>query len=231
MLASVLWLGTVGNTEPVLEGLKALYHATGGPSWVNRDNWLTGSNPWQVATSIELWIALSLCAVKLLTLCAFETLFRSPAVMGGNAWSGVQCMSGDKVTYISLPYNNLQGTLPTELLQLQDLAYLNLGSAGQWPVRQGTPYNLVGGMLPEGISQLPLTYLSLTGLGISGTVPAQLANMTSLAYLDIGDFPPNERDNAPSSGTSAYGRSPYGSLFSGTLPPEVLSIPALTCTT
>ena len=61
-------------------------------------------------------------------------------------------------------------------------------------------------------------------LGISGTVPAQLANMTSLAYLDIGDFPPNERDHAPSSGTSAYGRNPYGSLFSGTLPPEVLSM-------
>ena len=55
--------------------------------------------------------------------------FDSGADPCGDNWDGVVCV-GDDITEISLYYNNLVGTIPSELGQITSLIHLGLGNNG-----------------------------------------------------------------------------------------------------
>ena len=90
--------------------------------------------------------------------------------------TGVTVTSG-RVTGLALPGNNLVGTLPDSLWQLNKLATLDLsGNTG------------LTGPIPATIGELTtLTSLDLSGGGLSGAIPAGIGSLTALTALDLSD--------------------------------------------
>ena len=90
--------------------------------------------------------------------------------------TGVTVTSG-RVTGLALPANNLTGTLPDSLWELNKLTSLDLsGNAG------------LTGPIPAAITELTtLTALDLGGTGLSGAIPANIDALTALTSLDLGD--------------------------------------------
>jgi Leucine-rich repeat (LRR) protein len=95
------------------------------------------------------------------------------------SWAGVQC--DDAQTYVeslSLPGNNLTGSLPEEIGDVVDLETLSL------------PYNSISGEIPTGLTELEfLAILDLEGNLLSGTIPQSIGNMSSLEALRLGGNP------------------------------------------
>ena len=131
---------TVEN--PDRAALAALYEATGGPNWVNADNWLTD------------------------------------APVGD--WYGVDTDGSGRVIRVDLSGDNrvphgLEGSIPSELGSLTNLALLNLG------------HNELTGRIPPELGSLArLTGLDLSDNQLTGPVPAELGNLTNLVSLQIG---------------------------------------------
>ena len=90
--------------------------------------------------------------------------------------TGVTVTSG-RVTGLALPANNLTGTLPDSLWELNKLTSLDLsGNDG------------LTGPIPAAITELTtLTALDLGGTGLSGAIPADIDALTALTSLDLGD--------------------------------------------
>ena len=90
--------------------------------------------------------------------------------------TGVTVTSG-RVTGLALPGNNLVGTLPDSLWQLNKLTSLDLsGNTG------------LTGPIPATIGELTtLTSLDLSGGSLSGAVPAGIGSLTALTALDLSD--------------------------------------------
>ncbi len=99
-------------------------------------------------------------------------------------WAGVTCLGEmtrgpavpDHVTEIFLPGNQLAGTIPPELNQLDELNYLNLRS------------NLLQGPIPIELTDLgELTYLSLNANQLTGPIPEEVKRLTKLEQLILGN--------------------------------------------
>ncbi len=135
---------TVGDSASDRAALVALYNATNGPYWTNNENWL------------------------------------SEAPLGD--WHGVTTDENGRVTKLSLDGrngrngngNNLEGTIPVELGNLDKLLRLNLGS------------NRLTGAIPPELGRLSnLQTLSLSDNDLSGTVPDEIGSLTRLWFMNF----------------------------------------------
>ena len=95
-------------------------------------------------------------------------------------WHGVKTDAAGHVTWINLPSNGLDGTIPPELgQQLGQLYYLrelNLGA------------NQLSGKIPSELGGLSnLEYLGLAYNQLSGEIPSELGDLSNLQYLGLGN--------------------------------------------
>ena len=117
-----------------------------------------------------------------------------------DAWHGVQINAFGEVTSLDLSRNNLQGTIPPELVRLQSLAYLNLSSnriTGAIPSALGGKIRLrfldlsnnqFTGVIPSTFGQVPnLRFLDLSSNRLRGAIPSTLGQLGRLVYLEIGN--------------------------------------------
>jgi Leucine-rich repeat (LRR) protein len=114
-----------------------------------------------------------------------------------DTWYGVE-VSGRRVTELDLSYNNMGGTLPSEIGNLTALTLLHLGSnqiGGSIPVEIGNLTNLtniylynnqLSGTIPAEIGNLAnVTRMNLSGNQLSGALPAEIGNLANLTTLDL----------------------------------------------
>ena len=101
-------------------------------------------------------------------------------------WFGVETNSAGRVTELVLDDNNLRGTLPAELGNLEQLERLVLDGNG------------ISGRIPPELGNLSnLTMLTLRGNSLEGPIPSELGNLTGLDTLDLfftgvsGAIPPS----------------------------------------
>jgi Leucine-rich repeat (LRR) protein len=125
-------------------------------------------------------------------------------------WFGVTCSLG-YVYSLSLPSNQLTGTVPTELSSLANLGTLDLAS------------NHLTGTVPTELSNLAsLRTLNLASNHLMGNVPAELGNLASLQTLDLSS---NEFTGSIPQDLSNLSNLRKLSLLrnqlTGTIPPEL----------
>lgn len=157
-------------------------------------------------------------------------------------WQGVLTDLAGFVTELSLPGNNLSGTLPPELGNLTHLRWLVLNGnelAGAIPPQLGNLAQLRGlvldnneltGLIPPALGELSLlTLLDLTGNNLNGAIPAELGALSRLDSLLLG--------NNELSGPIPAELGDLGSLrrlrlsfnrLSGAVPPELGKLTDLT---
>jgi len=89
-----------------------------------------------------------------------------------DTWQGVKVNDQGCVYELNLSYNNLSGSLPSDLWTLTSLTRLNL-SGNQ----------LVGSLSSQIANLTELQWLQLNGNQLSGSIPAQLGSLTDLTLL------------------------------------------------
>lgn len=88
-------------------------------------------------------------------------------------WYGVT-ITNNEVTEISMLFNNVKGTLPSSLGQLQSLRKLELS------------FNPITGNLPESIGNLAnLEFLACNGTDLEGSIPASIGKLSQLKELHL----------------------------------------------
>ena len=129
--------------------LEVLYHATGGPNWTNRKNWLTDQ-------PLDEWNGVSVDGsgrVRALTLRVNNLTGSIPPELGS--------LTGLEV--LDLRWNGLSGSIPLELSSLANLSGLYLSG------------NELSGPIPPELGGLAeLTHLHLNGNELSGPIPPEL---------------------------------------------------------
>ena len=150
--------GTEELTER--EVLEALYHATGGPNWRNRSNWLS-------AAPLSEWDGVFTDGNGRVT--SLE--------LGGNNLSGRIPAELSGLTHLQklhLQVNELSGTIPPALGQLARLERIDLAA------------NELSGRIPPQLGRLAhLQRLALHGNNLSGGIPAELGGLTHLQELSL----------------------------------------------
>ena len=115
-------------------------------------------------------------------------------------WYGVTSNDDGRVTELTITSNNLDGTLPSSLGDLEYLEVLNLelndGLSGSIPEELGNLSNLtflkfsatgLSGSIPGSLGRLSnLRTLHLNNSALSGSIPSQLGNLTSVTDFHIG---------------------------------------------
>ena len=90
-------------------------------------------------------------------------------------WYNVNTDADGRVTYLALWGNNLRGTLPAELGNLDQLTELPLQD------------NHLTGSIPDLGRLTNLTLLRMWNNQLTGEIPASLSNLTKLRYLELRD--------------------------------------------
>lgn len=162
--------------------LVALYNSTGGSSWVNKTNWLTGE--------LHTWYGITVIGgrVRNLVMSGNNLSGQLPSELGnltalrninlsGNSISGTIPSSLGNLVNLSdliLSFNNLSGNIPPTLWNLVNLRRLSLG------------YNELEGTLPAESGNLAsLEYLHLQSNNLTGNLPASLGNLLNLKSFDV----------------------------------------------
>ncbi len=134
-----------------------------------------------------------------------------------NAWHGIT-VSGGRVTELSLTGNNLTGTIPPEIGNLDHLTKLELYSN-----------NLEGSIPPEIGNLTHLTLMDLDDNQLSGSIPPEIANLTNLTnlYMDVNQLSgsiPSEIGNL----INLTYLWIWGNQLTGEIPPEIGNLTNLT---
>ena len=155
-----------------------------------------------------------------------------------NTWYGVRTNANGLVASLSLIGNNLSGSIPPEIGQLQTITWLGLAEnqlSGNIPPEIGQLLNLrnlridgnlLTGTIPPEIGLLQnLRSLLLYGNQLTGTIPPELAQLSDLSTLDLsnnrlsGSIPP---ELAQLSNLSTLDLA--GNQLSGLIPPEIAQL-------
>ena len=140
------------------EVLDALYHATGGPDWNDRTNWLS-------AAPLSEWFGVG----------SDDNGRVTSLSLAQNGLSGAIPPALSQLTHLQeldLGQNKLSGTIPPELIHLTNLQELNLN------------FNELNGVIPLELAQLTnLQSLHLADNELSGGIPPELAQLTNLQSL------------------------------------------------
>ena len=126
-------------------------------------------------------------------------------------WYGVATDNNLYVSGLSLHRNNLTGTIPPEIGQLQELRSLHLSE------------NRLTGSIPPEIGQLGnLSYLNLFGNELTGEIPPELLQLHSLGFLHLGRNEltgeiPSDIDQLVNLG----GLSLFSNQLTGEIPPQI----------
>lgn len=170
--------------------LVALYNATGGPAWANRDNWLEAGQP------IDTWHGITTgvngCVEKILlpannlngALPALDLNTLKELDLSDNSLAAqIPEMHTPFLVSLNLSGNGLVGPFPDAMKMWMDLQSLDISS------------NNVTGPIPPDLGDLcELTELRLNNNNIGGELPEEL---TKLFNLQIGkvDFSNNQIDS------------------------------------
>jgi len=114
-------------------------------------------------------------------------------------WYGIT-VKNSRVTKVKMYYNNLTGSLPSDIGNLRQLTEFNLGSnhlTGNIPTQIGNLTNLnklylhnnqLSDNIPSEIGNLTnLNELYIGNNQITGSIPTEIGNLTSLFYLHLDD--------------------------------------------
>ena len=188
------WIGEAGAQSQTTDraALVALYHATGGPNWTNKANWLSGEpiGEWYGVTTDAAGRVTRLTLVNnnltgslpvgLGTLSSLKSLSLFRNQLSGSI--PVELGNLSKLQFLQLQENNLTGPIPSELGGLQDLRLLSLRS------------NQLTGSIPSELGDLQeLTGLYLGSNRLTGPIPPSLAYLSNLR----GSVPPRQQPVRP----------------------------------
>ncbi len=190
--------------------LVALYHATDGPNWRNRTNWLSDAplNEWHGITTdgsgrvvtVDLFLngLAGSMPTELGNLTALRTLTLSGSSLSGPIPSELGRLAN--LEKLSLIVNRLSGTIPPELGNLHKLRLLTLSAnqlTGTIPPQLGRLANLeklvladnqLSGAIPTELGNLhKLQLLTLRANQLSGAIPTELGGLTNLEELDLSE--------------------------------------------
>ena len=192
---------TVADLER--EALVALYHATGGPNWVNAENWLTDA-------PLGDWNGVNTDASG--RVVQLNLLFNN---LSGPVPNELGDLTG--LARLNLTGNNLSGPIPPELGSLTSLSRLWLADN-----------NLTGSIPPELSHLNRLIELALRNNNLTGPIPPELGDLTRLARLLLhgnnlsGPIPP---ELGRLTGTTSLDLSRNN--LTGPIPPELGSLASL----
>ena len=148
------------------ETLVAFYHATGGPDWIDNENWLSDKplNEWHGVVTDELG------RVTELRLKNNQWNRTIPPELGQlSELKHLLLNTGSVQGFFTNP---LTGEIPAELGNLSNLEELDLGN------------NELSGGIPSELGQLSnLKFLFLAGNALGGEIPAELGNLANLEEL------------------------------------------------
>ena len=155
-------------------------------------------------------------------------------------WYGVTVGVDGRVVGLSLPSNNLNGSIPPELASLSSLERLSLSNnqlSGRIPPQMGNLSTLVelflhsnhlSGLVPPELGRLSsLEQLLLASNELSGRIPPELGRLSSLQRLGLSSNDligpiPTELTSLPLVDLYLSGNE-----LTGTIPPELASIASL----
>ena len=184
------------------EALEALYHASGGPGWLEADNWLTDA-------PLRDWHGV--------TVDGGGAVVRLD--LAGNALSGPippELGSLAALQHLNVRWNGLSGQIPPELGNLPALERLELSG------------NAFSGEIPPELGNLAaLGYLELGSNSLTGPIPAELGNLATLEYLGLRSNHLTEIPAELGNLASLEGLELSGNAFTGEIPPELGSLGAL----
>ncbi len=157
--------------NPDRAALVTLYEATGGPNWLNNENWLTDA-------PLGTWYGVDTDAAGRVVRLVLRGFIVRPRVHQSHGLTGtLPAQLGDlaHLEELDLAYNNLTGVIPPELGQLSNLRHLRLF------------YNSFTGPIPSELGALiNLRSLDLYLNNLTGPIPPEMAGLVNLEELSLG---------------------------------------------
>ena len=168
------------------EVLEVFYHATGGPGWTHRTNWLSDahlSDWFGVETDSGGRVTALVLTHNVLSGTIPPELAQLTQLQGlrldKNGLSGTippELGKLARLRALSIETNRLSGGIPPELGRLSQLQHLDLQKNG------------LSGVIPPELGRLTqLRVLSLNSNRLTGTIPSELAGLPQLVWLMLGD--------------------------------------------